>query len=382
MNTWWLVAPFALSGACIPVGDLDANGRGAARAAGGAANSGAGGGAPNSGASAGSFVGVAGHAGSGAAGSPPGSTGGEPATAPVASAAGGPPRDMEDSGGVSSQAGSGTAGSESGEGGAAHDLDAGSDSGPVGGEPPDLPNDQAGSPVQGDVSCFEASYSGIASFEVRTPTATYVILRDRGSIISITDVLSKQRAQWIGYSDYRPRRVAGILSERLPKVVTTLDADSVTARHARLRSQSATGDWLWVWDFYATQATLTISRAPEKFGFTYRGTPGGQLDDADRFVFASGEARSVKNSFLAALPGPTPWLYFADPALGHSLFLVQHNRDELSERYDSLDADSAALVFGDGKINHLPQRFSLGLVDSTNHTSVTKRAEFVIAAIR
>jgi hypothetical protein len=248
---------------------------------------------------------------------------------------------------------------------------------------PDLPNDQANSPVQGDVTFVRASYSGDPSFEVYTPTAHYVILRDHGVIVSITDVLSRQRAQWVNYSDYRPRRRAGIVSDgRLPDVITTLDEDSVTARHVRLRSESATGDWLWTWDFYATQATLTISRASDTFGFTYRGTPGGQLDNADRLVLASGESQSAKSSFSEALPGNAAWLYLADPALGHSLFLIQHAGDELSDRYDSLDGDSAAFMFGDEELGDVPSRFSLGLVDSTNHASVRQRAEFVIAAVQ
>lgn len=286
------------------------------------------------------------------------------------------------SGGASSQPIAGATGSEAG-GGAGSVEPGGSGSGTLGGRATDLPNDQPNSPVQGDVSCVEASYSGLPSFEVLTPTAHYVVLREHGHIVSITDALSRQRVQWLGYSDYRPRRVAGILSNReLPDVVTTLDRDSVTARHVRLRSESVSGDWLWVWDFYATQATLTISRAPARFGFAYRGTPGGQLDDGDRLVFASGEGQSAENSFADALPGTTPWLYLADPALGHSLFLIQHTPDELADRYDSLDGDSAALLFGDGGINRLPNRFSLGLVDSTNHVAVTRRAEFVIAALQ
>jgi hypothetical protein len=255
--------------------------------------------------------------------------------------------------------------------------------GPLGQGDLELPNDLPDSPVQGDVSCVEASYSGLDSFEVLTPTAHYVLLRDHGSIVSLTEAQSQPRVQWIGYSDYRPRRAAGILSDQqLPDVVTTLDADSLTARHVRLRSESADGDWAWAWDFYATQATLTISRAPDGFGFTYRGTPGGQLDDADRLVFASGDAQGAENSFAEALPGTTPWLYFADPGRGHSLFLIQHTRDELPDRYDSLDGDSAALLFGDGRISSLPNRFSLGLMDSTSHLAVAERAEFVIAAVR
>ena len=378
-----------LAGACTPLGDLDVTGRGAARSAGGAASWGGGitssaanAGTATSGESAGSIV-AASHGGGGTTVSPRDSAGGETYADPVQTAGGPPGGDPTNSGGAISQAGSNTADSEAGHGGVSLDPDAGSSVGTTTGEPaPDLPTDLPGSPVQGNVSCFEASYSGDPSFEVRTPTATYVILRARGTIVSVTDELSSQRVQWIGYSDYRPRRVAGILADQLPNVVTTLDAQSLTARHARLRSKSAAGDWLWVWDFYATQATLTISRAPKGFGFTYRGTPGGQLDDADRLVFASGQAQNVRNSFSAPLPGTAAWLYFADTGLGHSLFLIQHDQDELSERYDSLDGDSAAWLFGDGRITRVPARFSLGLVDSTDHAAVTRRVAFAIAAMQ
>lgn len=373
MRIWSLVTPFALSGACTPLSDLDATGRGAARSAE----------LPTSGATTGSGASAGGSAGAGGPGAPA-SSGGESDRDPADNATGDPNGGAgPNSGGASPQPVAGAASSAAGAGGVSPEPGGSAGSGTLGGRATDLPNDQANSPVQGDVSCFEASYSGLASFEVLTPTAHYVVLREHGHIVSITDALSRQRVQWLGYSDYRPRRGAGILSgSGLPDVVTTLDADSVTARHVRLRSESVAGDWLWVWDFYAAQATLTISRAPDRFGFTYRGTPGGQLDDGDRLVFASGEAQSAETSFAGALPGTTPWLYLADPALGHSLFLIQHTRDELRERYDSLDGDSAALMFGDATIRSLPNRFSLGLMDSANHAAVTQRVEFVIAVVQ
>jgi hypothetical protein len=127
---------------------------------------------------------------------------------------------------------------------------------------------------------------------------------------------------------------------------------------------------------------LTIARVSDTFGFTYRGTPGGQLDDADRLVLASGESQSAENSLSEVLPGTAAWLYLADPALGHSLFLIQHARDEVLDRYDSLDGDSAAFMFGDEELSAVSTRFSLGLVNSTNHASVSQRAEFVIAAVQ
>ena len=160
------------------------------------------------------------------------------------------------------------------------------------------------------------------------------------------------------------------------------DDDSQTPTHLRLTSESDDGLWRWVWDFYVTHVTFTVNRAPLPFGFAYQGVPGGSLDTEDSLVSSDGTAQGARNSFNADLAGPFEWAYLADTTLGRSIFALQHRDDDLPERYQVRDNDTSLLSFGNGQLQVLPQRFSLGLVPSVNHAAVTRRVEFVAGAIR
>lgn len=357
--------------ACTPLRDLDAAASGFRPIA---SEGGSGGGVPAGGTS--------GHAGvvtNSGAGSTPVATGGGPGQGGSTSGS---------AGGSLTWGGSvGTPGPEAGGAAAAQ-----SGAPAVGGANPgdttspsflvEMPNDLADAPVPGDVTYVEASYSGQPTFQIATPTAIYTVVRQAGSIISLVDQISQgQSVQWIGYSDYRPQRRIGIVAEKQPLVSTVVDLSTVTAKHVRLHCQTVLGDWRWDWDFYVTQATLTITEAPSPFGFSYRGTPGKNLEDEDQLVLASGQAQSAKNSFSGTLLGPAGWAYLADSELAHSLFLIQHEADSIVDRYDSLDGDSASLVFGGGRLTQVPLRFSVGLVDSDDQQTVRARADFVIDAV-
>jgi hypothetical protein len=251
---------------------------------------------------------------------------------------------------------------------------------------PDLPNDLPNSPVPGRVSCSTGSYSSgpivLSTFEIDTPTASYSISRSSGNMLSINDKTSANVLQWVGYSDFRSKRGVGVTTSPQPAMRTTLDEDSVTAKHVRLVARAVTGGFTWVWDFYVTQATLTVTQAATRYGFTYRGAPGGALDDGDRLGISSSELQPASDSFYADLPGPAEWAYVSDPMLNHSLFLIQHRDDALSERYESKDADSASWTFGDGMISETPTRFSVGMLGSAAFPAVQARVAFIVEALR
>jgi hypothetical protein len=116
-------------------------------------------------------------------------------------------------------------------------------------------------------------------------------------------------------------------------------------------------------------------------GFGYRGVPAGDLGSEDRLVFPDGSSQGARNSFTGDLAGPFEWVYLADTQLGRSLFTIQHTDDDLAERYQVRDNDSAHFLFGGGKLQSLPLRFSLGLIDSSEHDAVTRRVEFVHSAV-
>jgi hypothetical protein len=109
--------------------------------------------------------------------------------------------------------------------------------------------------------------------------------------------------------------------------------------------------------------------------------PAGALGTEDQLVQSDGTAQGARNSFAGDLPGPIEWVYFADTAARRSLFLMQHRDDELAEAYQVRDNDSAAFGFGGASITALPLRFSLGLIDSTDHGVVSQRVAFVAGAI-
>ena len=135
-----------------------------------------------------------------------------------------------------------------------------------------------------------------------------------------------------------------------------------------------------VWDFYLTHVTITLNRVETPYGFTYRGVTGSQLDTTDRLRFPDGSSRDANNAWSGDLPGPAEWIYFADPTLGHSLYLIQHADDALAESYQVADQDSAKFVFGNAQSLTLPIRFSVGLIDSTEHADVAERVDFVLGA--
>jgi hypothetical protein len=250
-----------------------------------------------------------------------------------------------------------------------------------------LPDDLIGAPVAGEiVFSQEASWEvdGVfqPTFEIHTPTGSYWIVASLGTMVSMQDAYAG-RAQWIDFSSgFRPLRNVPALAAPPAGVTTSLDADSQTPTHLRLTSVSLDQTWQWVWDFYVTHVTLTINRAPAPLGFSYRGVPAGVLGTEDQLIQSDGTAQGARNSFSGDAAGPVEWVYIADTLANRSLILMQHTDDALPERYQVRDNDSAAWVFGDGQITSLPIRFSLGLLDSVDHATVSERARFVASAIR
>ena len=250
-----------------------------------------------------------------------------------------------------------------------------------------LPDDLIAAPVSGEIvysddAQWEVNGVFQPTFEIHTPTASYWIVKPLGTMVSLEDRASNP-AQWIAFSSgFRPLRGVPSFAEPPATSVSTLrDQESQTPTHVRLTSESQDHRWQWLWDFYVTHVTFTLNRAPVAFGFAYRGVPGGSLGTEDRLVSSDGTAQGARNSFEADLPGPSEWAYIADTSLGRSLFLLQHSDDDLPEHYQVRDNDSAHWVFGNGQIQTLPIRFSLGLLSSTDHAAVSERVRFVASVI-
>jgi hypothetical protein len=274
--------------------------------------------------------------------------------------------------------GPGGGGAESTDGGAEFSGGAGPSEEPPLGE---LPHELSGSPVSGVLTLSEVGPAGDKIFHIVTPLATYGVAAASGTITTLEDRSGGNVVQWVA-SGAKRRRRAGIVSNPQPVMRTTLDSASFTARHARLLSASDDGAWAWSWDFYVTQATLTLTKAGGAYSFTFSGTPGDQLTDADRVADASGLGQSAVGSLLADLPGPAEWAYITDSTYGHSLFVIQHHDDDLPDRYDAIGGDTATWIFGDGKATDAQRRYSLGFIGSAAHANVSKRVQFLLGAVR
>jgi hypothetical protein len=223
----------------------------------------------------------------------------------------------------------------------------------------------------------------LPTFEIHTPSASYWLVESLGRLVSMSDRNPEELRQWIDFSSgFRPLR--GLPSAEAfdaEGVVTTLDEDSRTPNHLRLLSESASGDWRLVYDFFPTHVTLTVNAAPAPYGIVYRGVPAGSLDDGDRFVLSDGTSQSAMLSHQADLAGPAEWAYVADTTLGRSLFFIQHADDDVADRYQVRDEDSAMFSFGDGELTKLPLRLSFGLIESAEHEAVEERVDYVLSKI-
>jgi hypothetical protein len=280
-----------------------------------------------------------------------------------------------------------------GQGGAGLGGAAGA-AGTSGGSAPNLP-DINNSPVQGAITYSAGASWDIdgtqwPAFEIHTPTASYWLVKSDAAIVSITD---PSQLQWINFSSgFRPNRGVPNLGGccqpgdptklKLPMMTTEVDPSfTVTSSHLRLISKSADNAYQLVWDFFLTHFTLTVNQAANAFGFTYRGVPGGAFGSSDQLVMSNGTAQSALVSYSGDLSGPAEWAYLTHPATKYSLFVMQHSDDALPETYEVADGDTGMFVFGSGTITQLPIRFSLGLIDSCDDSTVRARIEFIRKAV-
>jgi hypothetical protein len=253
----------------------------------------------------------------------------------------------------------------------------------------ELPAGLADSPVAGNLSVsveasWEVNGAPEPAIQVVTPSATYFILKNSGMLVSMVDTFDSSGKDWISYSDsFRPKRglpnFGGCCQLGADaQMTTTLDDASHTTGHVRLFSTSEDSGWSLVWDFYRSHVTLTVNRASQLFSFNYRGVPGGVLDSSDRIVFSNGDSHAALDALLTTtLPGPVQWLYLADDARSRSLFVLQYAADSLTDAYSVTALDTSVLTLGDARLQ-APLRFSLGLIDSSEHATVKERVDYVI----
>ena len=101
---------------------------------------------------------------------------------------------------------------------------------------------------------------------------------------------------------------------------TTVERQTPT--HIRIRSKTADDAYDVVWDIYPGHATLTVNRTGDKkFWFLYEGTPGGRLDEGDRYVTGDGTSRPALHRENLRGDISPEWVFFSDSKTNRSLFI-------------------------------------------------------------
>lgn len=223
---------------------------------------------------------------------------------------------------------------------------------------------------------------GWPSYEVETNAATYLYHKEGGGFSSL---IEKAGNDWISYSaapgakgDFRgiPNMVhpddGGYFHPGRSGVISS--AVSAGPLKATILSRTIDGNWETMWEIFPDYARLTVLKAAAKYWFLYEGTPGGLLEvESDYVVRSDGRQTTLDTPWKEDLAAPE-WLYFSDPTIGRSLYLVHHEDDALIDSYEAMN--EAMTVFGFGRdsgaryLTQTPAHFTLGFVDGTGFSAV------------
>jgi regulation of enolase protein 1 (concanavalin A-like superfamily) len=222
--------------------------------------------------------------------------------------------------------------------------------------------------------------NGLDTVRVVTEAGTYYYDTAGGGFSSVVDTDGNDWVSWNSGSgssgEYR-----GIPNLVYPNSRLHPGADNATTTVVatgplvtRLRTVTDDQQWTVEWDIGPSSARLTVIDAADDYWFLYEGTPGGSLDAAtDVVVRSNGTSTTAGTSWTGDVTGDE-WVFFGDPGVGRSLYVVNHQDDSISDSYRAMDG--VMTVFGFGRtglsadLDHVPGQYTVGLVDSVATSTV------------
>jgi len=123
---------------------------------------------------------------------------------------------------------------------------------------------------------------------------------------------------------------------------------------------SRSGDWKLRWDFSATEAQVTVEKAPDQpYWFLYEGPIAGRWQPKKQYFATDTLPPVVKpHDFFAndKLFGKWKWAYFGDQTVDRVLYIVHQQGDEFEDTFShlgnsklGLESDDGMVVFGFGR---------------------------------
>jgi hypothetical protein len=243
------------------------------------------------------------------------------------------------------------------------------------------------------------------SFRIATPNGTWYYHQEGGGFSSLFAAGEDQseNKDWLGYHE-QPGGSGGAF-RGVPNMISPeslwhpgkIGTISTLIRSGPLketiRSVTGNGAWECLWEIFPTYARQTVLKidtaTSHKFWFLYEGTPGGKLDPGesprDTMTLSDG---TVKNNISSGadnwefdLAGEE-WVYFSDPSMNRSVFVIHHEDDNKldSYKFQKDDTQDPMTVFGFGRKNsapsgpqmytdELPAHFTVGLMDEVVYAS-------------
>ena len=247
----------------------------------------------------------------------------------------------------------------------------------------------------------DVSAGGLPAYKIETPTATYFLEKSGGGLSSLLD---RDGNDWLGF---HPAASSGAGGEYrgFPNAVykeggsyfhprnAGTDPSSCRVEHVghdrvSIVVESEGGQWAGRYEFFPTHCTFTMTRMPaeRKYWVLYEGTPGGGFDPGDWWMTSAiTERQPMRQRHNVDIPAPE-WIAFGDANLKRALLLVHHEDDGHPDTFYQMNRQMT--VFGFGRrgltkhLSHVPQRFSILLLDSVKHDQLHRRAEMLINPVR
>ena len=226
---------------------------------------------------------------------------------------------------------------------------------------------------------------GFETIRLVGTNSTYHYHKTGGGFASLFDVDEKD---WIGWNS-----AAGGTGDfrGIPNMVHPIDGgyfhpgranvtSSILSRgplKVTIRSTSLDGTWVTQWEIFPSYARMTVQKvvSGKAYWLLYEGTPGGLLDlTTDLVTKSDGTSAAANVAWVGDIPGEE-WVYFTDPSLGRSLYVVHHQEDEIVDSYTP-DSGKKMTILGFGRsvnsrfLTGLPAEMTFGLVDETSSAEV------------
>ena len=226
---------------------------------------------------------------------------------------------------------------------------------------------------------------GFETFSVTGANSTYYFHKTGGGFASLFDV---DENDWIGWNttagaagDFRgiPNMIHPSNGGFFHPGRTNVNSSIVRRGPLRvtIRSTSIDGNWTTQWEIFPGYARMAVQKVVTGIAYylIYEGTPGGTLNPTTDLVTKSDGTTAAANiPWTGDIPGDE-WVYFTDPSLDRSLFVIHHQQDEIVDSYTT-DAGGKMTILGFGRAGNgrfltgLPAEMTFGLVDETSFEGV------------